>query len=50
MELQLRAVLPDEMTSDEGLTEEAEKTMLVLEALLMRYGMTNFQVVRINLS
>lgn len=50
MELQLRAVLPDEMTDSEGLTEEGYQTILVLEALLMRYGMTNIQVVRINLS
>lgn len=45
--LQLRAVLPDEFGSDD-LTDEGRETMMVLQALLARYGMTHFQVVRLD--
>lgn len=45
--LELRAELPDEFEAEEGLTTAGRETMLLLQALLEKYNITNFQVVRI---
>lgn len=46
--LQLRVDLPEEFEASGDLTISGRETMLVLQALLARFGMENFQVVRLD--
>lgn len=47
MTLQLRVNLPDEF-GEHDLTEDGREIMELFQALLARYGMTNYQIVRLD--
>lgn len=47
MTLQMRVDLPESFGTHD-LTREGEDVMLVIQALLERYGMKNFSVVRLD--